>query len=133
MARRGIVAIFALVGVAFLISIVGFAALYLLIGREPPVPAHSTLVLRVGGDLAEVAPSDLVGYVRGVRHATVRGIVRSLEKARVDPRISAVLLRPTGFDTPFWAKVQEIREAIVDFRRSGKPVYAYLEYGGDRE
>src|SRR4029079_13352229 len=34
---------------------------------------------------------------------------------------------------PFWAKVQELREAVVDFRTSGKPVYAFLEYGGDRE
>src|SRR5205814_3441188 len=30
-------------------------------------------------------------------------------------------------------KVQELREAVIDFRKSGKPIYAYLEYGGDRE
>jgi len=42
-------------------------------------------------------------------------------------------LKPTGFESPFWGKVQEIRDAIVEFRKSGKPVYAYLEYGGDRE
>ena len=35
--------------------------------------------------------------------------------------------------SPFWAKVQELREALVDFKTSGKPVYAFLEYGGDRE
>jgi protease-4 len=43
------------------------------------------------------------------------------------------VLRPGGFDSPFWAKLQELREALVDFRQSGKPVYALLEYGGDRE
>jgi protease-4 len=26
-----------------------------------------------------------------------------------------------------------VREAVLDFRKSGKPIYAYLEYGGDRE
>ena len=26
-----------------------------------------------------------------------------------------------------------MRDAVLDFRKSGKPVYAYLEYGGDRE
>ena len=34
---------------------------------------------------------------------------------------------------PFWGKVQELRDAILDFRKSGKTVVAFLEYGGDRE
>ena len=29
--------------------------------------------------------------------------------------------------------MQEIRDAVVEFKKSGKPVYAYVEYGGDRE
>src|SRR6185312_5461606 len=91
------------------------------------------LVLRVGGNLAEVAPADVVGYLRGVRTPTVRAIVNDLRKAKVDPRIRSVLLRPTGFDSPFWGKVQEIRDAVLDFKKSGKPIYAYLEFGGDRE
>src|SRR5712691_8713803 len=48
-------------------------------------------------------------------------------------RVRAVMLRPTGFDSPFWGKVQEVRDAVIEFKKSGKPVYAYLEYGGDRE
>ena len=44
-----------------------------------------------------------------------------------------VLLKPTGFESPYWGKVQEIRDAVLDFKKSGKPVYAYIEYGGDRE
>jgi protease-4 len=133
MARRGFGIIFTLLGVAFVVSIAGFVLLYLLIGREPSVASNSLLVLRVGGDLAEVAPNDVVGYLRGQRTSTVRGLVDNLRKAKVDARVSAVLLRPTGFESPFWGKVQEIRDAVLDFRKSGKPVYAYLEYGGDRE
>jgi hypothetical protein len=64
MARRGFAILFTLLGVAFFISIVGFTALYFLFGREPAVPSNVTLVLRVGGDLAEVAPADVVGYIR---------------------------------------------------------------------
>src|SRR3954464_811776 len=133
MARRGFALLFTLLGVAFFISIVGFAALYVLFGREPAVPSNATLVLRVGGPLAELAPNDVVGYLRGTKAPTVRAIVDNLRKAKVDSRVRAVLLKPTGFDSPFWAKVQEVREAVVDFKKSGKPIYAYLEYGGDRE
>jgi len=132
-ARRGFAIIFTLLGVACVISIAGFATLYVLFGREPAVPSDSTLVLRVGGNLAEVAPADVVGYIRGVKTPTVRAVVDNLRKAKVDPRVRRVLLKPTGFDSPFWGKVQEIRDAIIDFKRSGKPIYAYLEFGGDRE
>jgi protease IV len=133
MARRGFAIIFTLLGVAFVISILGFAALYLLFAREPAVPGNATLVVRVGGNLNEVAPGDVVGYLRGVRTPTVRAVVDNLRKAKVDSRVRAVLLKPTGFDSPFWGKVQEIRDAVLDFKKSGKPIYAYLEYGGDRE
>src|SRR5262249_20966351 len=50
-----------------------------------------------------------------------------------DPRIANVLLLPSTLELPYWAKVQELRDAILDFRKSGKPVVAFLEYGGDRE
>src|SRR5262245_39488116 len=133
MARRGFAVLFTILGVAVFVSIVGFAFLYLLLAREPPVSSGSTLVLRVGGNLSEVAPADVVGYLRGVRTPTVRSIVDNLRKAKVDPRVRAVLLKPTGFESPFWAKVQEVRDAVLEYRKSGKPIYAYLEYGGDRE
>ena len=133
MARRGFAVLFTLLGVAVFISMVGFALLYLAFGREPAVPSNATLVLKVGGALVEMAPNDVVGYLRGTRTPTVRGIVDNLRKAKVDARVKGVLLKPTGFESPFWAKVQEIRDAVLDFRKSGKPIYAYVEYGGDRE
>jgi protease IV len=133
MARRGFAILFTLLGVAVFVSIVGFALLYVAFGREPAVPSNATLVLKVGGSLSELAPADVVGYLRGSKTPTVRSIVENLRKAKVDPRVKAVLLKPTGFESPFWAKVQEVRDAVLDFKKSGKPVYAYLEYGGDRE
>ncbi len=133
MARRGFTIIFTLLAVALVVSVAGFAMLYLVLGREPAVPGNAVLVLRVGGNLAELAPADVVGYLRGAKTPTVRSVIDDLRKAKVDARIRAVLLKPTGFDSPFWGKVQEIRDAVLDFRKSGKPVYAYLEFGGDRE
>jgi protease IV len=133
MPRRGATIVFTLLGLAVVVSMAGFALLYLFLGREPAVPSNAALVLSVGGELPESAPGDVVGFLRGVRTPTVRSIVDNLRKAKVDSRIGAVLLRPTGFDSPFWGKVQEIRDAVVDFKQSGKPVYAFLEYGGDRE
>ena len=133
MARRGFAIIFTLLGLAVLLSVAAFVVLYALVGREPAVPRDAMLVLRVGGNLAEVAPADVVGYLRGVRAPTVRSIVDDLRKAKVDARVKSVLLKPTGFQSPLWGKVQEIRDAVLDFKQSGKPIYAHLEYAGDRE
>jgi protease-4 len=133
MAKRRFAVLFTVLGVAVFLSMAGFALLYLAFGRAPNVPSNATLVLRVGGDLSEMAPADVVGYLRGVRTPTVRSFVESLRKAKVDSRIRAVLIKPTGFTSPYWGKVQEVRDAMLDFKKSGKPLYAYLEYGGDRE
>ena len=105
MARRGFAIVFTVLGIAFVVSLAGFALLYAVLGREPSVPGNSLLVLRLGGDLAEVESADVVGFLRGGRTPTVRSIVDSLRRAKADVRIRAVLLKPTGFDSPYWGKV----------------------------
>jgi protease-4 len=133
MARRPVAFIFIFLGAALVISIAGFSLLYLAIGREPRVPSSAMLTLRLGGNLVEMAPTDVVSYFSDARTPTLRSMVENLRKAKADKRVTAVLLKPTGFASPFWGKVQELRDAMVDFKKSGKPLYAYLEYGGDRE
>ena len=54
------------------------------------------------------------------------------KKAKVDKRIKAVLL-DINMSGVGWGKAEEIRDAITDFRSSGKPVYAYLELGLNKE
>jgi protease-4 len=101
--------------------------------RGPSVPSSATLVLRPGGDLPEVEPDDVVGQVFGRDANTVRGFVEALSKASRDDRVRAVVLMPSTLDLPYWGKVQEMRDAVMAFRKSGKMVSAFLEYGGDRE
>jgi protease-4 len=101
--------------------------------RGPSVPSSATLVLRPGGELPEVMPDDVVGQVFGRDLNTVRGFVEALQKASRDDRVRAVLLMPSALELPYWGKVQEMRDAVVAFRKSGKSVTAFLEFGGDRE
>ena len=131
--RRGVALVFTLIGMATLASIAGVVFLYLLSSRGPSIPDRAMLVVRPGGELLEVVPDDVVGQLLAADASTVRGFVESLRKAKRDPRITSVLLLPSNLELPFWAKVQELRDAIVDFRQSGKTVVAFLEYGGDRE
>jgi protease-4 len=129
--RRGVALVFTLIGVAILVSIAAVALLVLVVGREPDVSSNSTLVLRVGGDLAEAEPTGVFNQFIEAP-PTVRSIVESLRKAKVDRRINGVVLMPSGANG-LWGKIQEVRQAVVDFKQSRKPVVAYLEYGGEQE
>lgn len=132
MVKRGITLVLAGIGalvVVIVIAVLGFAIGF---GRTPSVPSNALLVLEVGGDLAENAPADVVSYLEGDRSPTLRSFVEALHKAKADQRVAAVLLKPMGFSSPYWGKVQELRDAVLDFKASGKPIYAYLEYADER-
>jgi protease-4 len=120
-----------LIILAVAVSAMGLVAMALFVGREPQVSGNSTLVLRVGGDLQEMEPGGVIGQFFEAP-PTVRSLVESLRKAKVDTRISSVIIRPMGA-AALWGKIQEVRDAITDFRRSGKPIIGFLEYGGQQE
>jgi protease-4 len=114
---------------ATVVSVVAMLLLYLAVGQEPSVPDRATLVLRPAGDIPEILPDVFLGG----DELTVRQYVELIRKAKTDTRISGILLRPGGLSSPFWAKLQEIRAALEDFKTTGKFVHAWLEYAGDRE
>lgn len=135
MAKRRLFKFFlSLVILFFVVGVLAIVGAWIVVRRGPNVPEHSTLILRIGGDLVETPPNDVLGQVTGgARAQTVRGYVEALRRAKSDPRIASVLIVPTPIQSPFWGKVQEIRDAVLDFRKSGKPINAFLEYAGDRE
>src|SRR5690349_13857988 len=109
----------------------GLLLLYTAIGREPQIASQSTLVLKVGGNLNETEPGGVLGsFIESP--PTVRSIVQMLRNAKVDRRVASVIVKPAG-TAALWGKVQEVRDAIMDFRRSGKPIIGFLEYGGQQE
>jgi protease-4 len=99
----------------------------------PVIADNSVLVLRVSGDLPEKPPMELPSFV-GEDHTplTVIGVWSALEKAAADGRIKAVVFQPEGLSAG-WAKLEELRLDIDKFKKSGKPVIAYLRQPGTRE
>lgn len=130
--RKGVVLVLVLIAAAMVVSLVALLFLAALAGGgEPAVARNSTFVLRVGGPLEEIEPRSLAGQIFAPP-PTVRGVVDSLRRAKTDDRVTAVVLAPL-VPEPLWAKVQEIRDAVIDFKSSGKPLIGYLEYGGEQE
>ncbi len=130
--RRGVALVVGLLVVAVLISAAGMTFIWAFASREPAVARNSTLVLQLDTDLRESSADDFTRLFAGPAPASLGNVLEALRKAKVDPRVGAIVIAPSRLQAPFWAKVQEVRAGILDFRRSGKPAYAYLEYADDR-
>ena len=131
--RRGVGLVLGLLLIAVLVSAAGMALLWSVAAREPAVARNSTLVLQLDTDLHEASPDDVMRQLfAGPAPASLGNVLEVLRKAKVDPRVGAIVVAPSRLQAPLWAKVQEVRAGILDFRSSGKPAYAYLEYADDR-
>jgi protease IV len=112
------------IGIVFIISA--------LRGSEPVVRDNSVLTLKVEGELPDYLPDTLERRLFGDDRLSLTALVEQLRKAKVDKRISGVLLEIGMLDAG-WGKAEELRGAIADFRASGKPIYAYIEVGLNKE
>jgi protease-4 len=101
--------------------------------NRPSVASNSVLSLSISGDLPDYVAEDQLARAFGIRQQqSFTSLLTQLRKAKVDNRISAVLL-DIDFTGIGWGKAFELREAIADFKTSGKPVYAHMEIGMNKE
>jgi protease-4 len=121
------------IALVFLTVVLLFFALLRFREKPPQIADNSVLVLRLEGEIPEKPPVELPSFLAGDRApVTVAGVWTSLKKAAADPHIKAVALEPEAVAVG-WARLEELRMDIEQFRKSGKPVYAYLRTPGTRE
>jgi protease IV len=115
-----------------LVSVIGIALLLEFSGK-PSVAKNSVLVLKVSGDLPDYTPEDPTAKLFGMGGGeSFSSLLTQLRKAKVDERIGAILV-DIQFPQIGMAKADELRDAIKDVRSSGKPVYAYMETGSNKD
>ena len=121
-------------GVAALaIGAAGIGVLALMMrGPGGTLSSRSYLYLDLEGEIPEQPPSELGSFLER-QPPSLRALVDSLDRAAGDPRITAVVVRVSSLPDSGWATVQELRDGITRFRKSGKPAYAYLEVAGNKE
>ena len=115
-----------------LVAIIGIALLIESMGKST-IADNSVLVLNVSGGLPDYAAEDATAKIFGInQEQSLSSLLTQLKKSKVDARIGAVLL---DIDYPGigWGKADELRAAIADYKTSGKPVYAYMEGGSNKE
>lgn len=125
--KRGKYVLIIILIFVFLFLAAVFSFIYLEFGRPPAVKAHSYLEIKLSGEIKEQAPRDFFSSMFGQAPSlSLHNIWMNIKKAKVDNRVKIIVLR-LGYIQCGWAKVNEIRESILDFRKSGKKVYAYID------
>ncbi len=68
------------------------------------------------------------GISRGLfsRHTTIRDVDRAIRAAALDPRIDSLIVRMGSLD-PGFTRVQELREALAQFKAKGKKIIFHME------
>jgi protease-4 len=101
--------------------------------RRPSVPDGATLVVHLDGDIPEKSPVEVpIPFIGSSDTLTVLEVWHGLRHAATDSRIKAVIIE-TGRVDAGWAKLQELREGLEAFRKSGKPLVAVLRSPRSRE
>jgi len=117
----------------FLILFIGVFALAHMREKPASVADGSTLILEMDGEIPERAPVEFpIPFLQQRTPPTVADIWTTLRKAAADHRIRAIVFEPRDLQIG-WAKLEEIHDDLETFRKSGKPIYAYLKTPGARE
>jgi protease-4 len=131
--RKTVLIITGIVVGLVLVALIGLAVIVAAIRRNAPsIQDNSVLALHVAGALPDYVPDDPLRKFFGGPDQSLTGLIMQFKKAKADKRIKAILLE-IDLSAAGWGKSEEIRDAITDFRSSGKPVYAYLELGMNKE
>jgi protease IV len=131
--RKTVLIITGILGGLLLVVILGVVIIVSAFRKgEPVIRDNSVLALRVAGSLPDFTPDDPFKKYFGGPDQSLTGLVMQFKKAKVDKRIKVILL-DVNMSGVGWGKAEELRDAITDFRSSGKPVYAYMEFGLNKE
>ena len=95
------------------------------VGRRG-VPAQSWVLLDIEGSYGEDVPPDSLARLVGEHPMSMLDLLLLIRDAGEDPRVAGLVvrIRPLAIG---WAKAQDIRDALLHFRDSGKPLHAFLE------
>ena len=88
------------------------------------VPYNSVLQIELNGEIEEQEASGSASPIAGdmqVLHEITDGI----DAARNDSRIAGLIVKIEGVEAG-WAKLEEIHEHLLAFRKSGKPSICFL-------
>lgn len=120
---------------------IGFIGTIVALGQQrkaPEVASGSYLVFDLSSNITDSPPPVDLGELENGKSDTIqlRSLTRAIRYAAHDSRIKGILLignlAPAAYGSGY-AAMREVRLALADFRASGKPVKAFLDYATTKD
>ena len=120
----GILMVAIVMGILGVISLVGLAASS---ASTTEVEDNSVFVLSLSGTLEERAKDDPLAFLTGQvsENLGLDKILASIQKAKDNDNIKGIYIEAGAFAAGSPASMHAIREALLDFKKSGKWIVAY--------
>lgn len=120
----GIIVLGLIMGIFFVISLVGLAASS---ASTVPVEKNSVFTFMLSGQVDERVQDDFVGQLTGQvsENMGLDDIVTSIKKAKENEDIKGIYIEAGIFSVDAPATAHAIREALLDFKKSGKWIISY--------
>ena len=129
--RRAVVVVLALFGgLALLGVMVALVVGVLALSSRGSVPRRTILEVDFVKGYDEYVPDEPLTALLSSKRPTVLDVVEALERAAGDDRVAGLVAK-VGRGGMGLARLQELRDAIVAFRKSGKPAVAWSETFGE--
>ena len=114
--------------------IIGFLILFFIIviwaaSKPARLPSNAVLVIDADGEINEQRAPDFFADLTGGGTPVLHDYLDAIDAARGDSHIRGLVVRVAPLATG-WAKLEEIRAHLIEFRKSGKPSICYLGYDG---
>lgn len=122
------IAIASFIGIIILFSLFGAIIASASSEKETKINAESIFVLNLTGELTEKKSSTplLPIFYKGSSSIALDDVLSSIKKAKTHEKIKGIHLNMGPLNAGI-ASIEAIREALIDFQSSGKPVTAYGE------
>jgi protease-4 len=114
--------------------VIGFLILFFIIviwaaSKPARLPSNAVLVIDADGEINEQRTPDFFADLTGGGPPVLHDFLDAIDAARGDSHIRGIVVRVAPLSTG-WAKLEEIRAHLMEFRKSGKPSICYLGYDG---
>ena len=122
----GIVLVSIIMGILSVISLVGLAASS---AGNTKVDDNSVFALSLSGIMEERAQDDPIGMITGQvsQNLGLDNILSAIRKAKENENIKGIYIEAGIFSADAPASLHAIREALLDFKKSGKWIIAYAD------
>ncbi|MTJ80650.1 MAG: signal peptide peptidase SppA [Telmatospirillum sp.] len=115
---RILLIILAIIG-SLTLAIAGLGTVAALSHRPEPLPKQMVLLLDLNSGVVEKMPEGPFAQLQGGHSMAVNELVETLDRAARDPAVTALVAR-LDRGAPGMARTQEIRDAVLAFRKANK-------------